>query len=264
MTTRLGSLNEFCWMDLKTRDLPGTAAFFADLLGWHFAVDEEDWRRATKISFGGGRAGGGDGRAAGEGGWGAGRDGRAAGGTGWWLGGVSDLAHPVYPPGTPAHIAYYLAVDDVDRRTGTAVANGARLVVPPFEAGDQGRLATLVDPVGAAVSFWQPHRFGGWRLPPGSTGAPHRMVLACAQPDRARDFYREVTDTDFAHADFTTTGAAPQWELMVGVDGLATVAARVRERDGGQVSWIEDGGRPVLRLSGPEGLTFLVTQLRAR
>lgn len=37
-------------MDLKTRDIPGTAAFFSAVLGWHFAVDERDRRRATKIT----------------------------------------------------------------------------------------------------------------------------------------------------------------------------------------------------------------------
>ncbi|WP_246096774.1 VOC family protein [Streptomyces botrytidirepellens] len=140
--------NAFCWMDLKTRDLPGTAAFFSKTLGWHFAVDEEDWRQTTAIAVDGHR-----------------------------IGGVSDLAQPVYPPGTPAHIAYYLAVDDVDRRTEAATARGARLVVPPFDAGDQGRMATLIDPVGAAFSLWQPYRFSGWGFPPRTAGAPHRMVL---------------------------------------------------------------------------------------
>ncbi|WP_328349396.1 hypothetical protein OG800_01775 [Streptomyces sp. NBC_00445] len=102
-------MNRFCWMDLKTRDLPGTAAFFSTALGWRFAVDENDWRKAIKFVA-----------------------------NGYQIGSVSDLANPVYPPGTPAHIAYYLAVDDVDRRTEAATANGARLVLPPSEAGDQG------------------------------------------------------------------------------------------------------------------------------
>ncbi|GCB51728.1 VOC family protein [Streptomyces sp. NL15-2K] len=106
MTARLGSLNEFCWMDLKTHHPPDTAAFFSAALGWRFAVDEEDWRRAVKIAVDGHR-----------------------------IGSVSDLASPVYPSGSPAHIAFYLSVDDVDSRVETATANGARLVVPPFDAG---------------------------------------------------------------------------------------------------------------------------------
>lgn len=35
--------------DRKTRDLSGTAAFFAQTLGWRF---EEDWRKATKVATG--------------------------------------------------------------------------------------------------------------------------------------------------------------------------------------------------------------------
>ncbi|MDT0444670.1 hypothetical protein [Streptomyces johnsoniae] len=58
MTPRPGSLNEFCWMDLKARDVPGTVTFFSEMLGRHFAVDEEDWRQATKITVDGHRIGG--------------------------------------------------------------------------------------------------------------------------------------------------------------------------------------------------------------
>ncbi|MDX3643954.1 VOC family protein [Streptomyces sp. MB09-02B] len=217
-------------MDLKTRDLPGTTAFFAATLGWHLTVDEEDPRRSTRITTGDGHR----------------------------VGGASDLANPVYPPGTPAHIAFYLAVDDVDARTATAVANGARLVLPPFDAGDQGRVATLVDPVGAAVSLWQPYRFGGWGFPQGAPGTPHRMVLTCQRPDRAREFYRKVTGTAPVHADFASGDAPSQWEVVVAVADLETVAARAL----GQVAWSADRGRPALRLTSPEGLTLRVVQLR--
>lgn len=136
--TRHGPLNEFCWMDLKTRDPSGTAAFFSAVLGWDFAVDETDWRRAVVFSAGDHR-----------------------------IGGVSDLAQPVHPPGLPAHVAYYLAVDDVDHRTAVAAENGAQILLPPFDAGDQGRIATLIDPAGAAVSLWRPRgsRDGRYRPP---------------------------------------------------------------------------------------------------
>lgn len=234
---RPGSPNEFCWFDLKTRDPAGTAAFFSKTLGWRFAVDEQDWRKATKISV----------------------DGHP-------IGGVSDLANPVYPPGTPAHIAYYLAVDDVDHRTEAAAANGARVVVPPFDAGDQGRMATLIDPVGAAVSLWQPHRFTGWNLPPRLSGAPHRMTLTCEQPDRARHFYRETIGASLPHADFTATPAptvpAPQWELTVAVDDPAGVVTRARTLGGEHAATTyEEAGRHVVRLHGPEGLTVRVCRL---
>jgi predicted enzyme related to lactoylglutathione lyase len=223
-------------MDLKTRDLPGTAAFFSTALGWRFAVDEDDWRKATKFAA-----------------------------NGYQIGSVSDLANPVYPPGTPAHIAYYLAVDDVDRRTEAATANGARLVLPPFEAGDQGRMATLIDPVGAAFSLWQAHLFSGWEFPPHTAYAPHRMVLACNEPDQARHFYREMAGAPLADADFITTreaiSSAPQWELAVGVDDLEGVAARVRSHGQGVVTRLGQNDGRSLRLSSPEGLTFQVRSL---
>ncbi|MFD5234504.1 VOC family protein [Streptomyces qaidamensis] len=232
MTTRLGSLNEFCWMDLKTRDPAGTATLLSKTLGWRFAVDEKDWRKATQISV----------------------DGQP-------IGGVSDLASPVYPPETPAHIAYYLAVDDIDRRVEAATARGARLVVPPFDAGDQGRLATLIDPEGAAFSLWQRHHFPGWCFPPRPAGSPDRMVLACDQPDEARHFYEGTTGAPLFCADFVAAvgpgASAPRWELVVAVDDLDNI---IRADDDGQASVAssEENGRRVVRLSTPEGLSFLV------
>ncbi|GGZ44968.1 hypothetical protein GCM10010387_44230 [Streptomyces inusitatus] len=197
-------------MDLKTHDPAGAAEFFSTVLGWHFAVDEDDWRRATKIY----------------------ENGRP-------VGGVSDLSQPVYPPGTPAHIAHYLAVDDVDRRTEAATAHGARLVVPPFDAGDQGRIATLVDPFGAAVSLWQARGFAGW-------DEPRPLVLDCPDPEGARRFYREVLGLE--QAEFGTADV-PGWRPVVLVDDLPAVAARAAGR-------LRDG-----MLHSPQGL---VLEVRAR
>ncbi|MYX13097.1 GNAT family N-acetyltransferase [Streptomyces sp. SID8374] len=227
--TRHGPLNEFCWMDLKTRDPSGTAAFFSSVLGWDFAVDENDWRKAVSFSTGDHR-----------------------------IGGVSDLARPVYPPGTPAHIAYYLAVDDVDHRTAVAAAHGAQVLVPPFDAGDQGRIATLIDPVGAAVSLWRPSGFAGWPVsPPDGAGAvPHHAVLACEDPERARHFYAAVTGAPPARAAFleASTATAPQWELVLAVGDPDGVAARARDHGGEFVTTAEG----LKRLRSPEGLAFRV------
>ncbi|MEW1870510.1 VOC family protein [Streptomyces caelestis] len=80
-SSHLGAPNGFCWVDVKTHDVPGTAVFFSAVPGRRFAVGESDGRRATKISA-----------------------------DGHQIGGVSDLGSPLRPPGTPARIAHYLAV----------------------------------------------------------------------------------------------------------------------------------------------------------
>ncbi|MEU3207017.1 VOC family protein [Streptomyces cyaneofuscatus] len=246
--TRHGPLNEFCWMDLKTHDPSGTAAFFSSVLGWEFAVDEQDWRRAVKFSAGGHR-----------------------------VGGISDLAQPVYPPGTPAHIAYYLAVDDVDLRTAVAAENGAQVVVPPFDAGDQGRIATLADPMGAVFSLWRPSGFAGWPASPPPEGedvgvdvprieaAPHRMVLVSEDPRRAQDFYTEMLGAPLARATFRQgpygATSAPQWELLIGVYDVEAVVTRACEHECGLVTLSRECGRPRAQLRSPEGLTFRIQPL---
>lgn len=233
-TTGLGASGEFCWMDIKTRDIPATADFFSFVLDWRFAVDETDWRRATKIRCGG-----------------------------HWIGSVSDLATPIYPPGLPAHVAFYLSVDDVDRRMAQAAAHGAQLVLAPFGVAGQGRMSTLLDPFGAAFSLWQPGEFTGWRFPPGLPGGPHRMVLVCEHPDQAEHFYRHALGVPVRHAGFLppTAGAAPtpQWELVIGVPDLEAVATRARRHGGDVVAWSLRAGRTAMRLSSTEGLTFHVT-----
>lgn len=216
-------------MDVKAHDPPAVAAFFSAVLAWRFSVDEQDWRQATKITAGGEP-----------------------------IGGVSDLSSPIYPPGTPAHVAYYLAVDDVDQRVTTATANGARLVVAPFEAGNQGRIATLVDPAGAHFSIWRPNGPGGWAAAP---RGPQRMVLACSDPAQAERFYRETLGAAVGSADFVTATAhdspTPQWEACFRVDDLDAVAAHARTHGQEPVA-LRYGGRAGLRLSSPEGHVFRI------
>ncbi|MFL1381610.1 MULTISPECIES: VOC family protein [unclassified Nocardiopsis] len=210
-------------MDLKTHDVGATADFLAALLGWECAVAEEDPRRATSVYAEGVR-----------------------------IGGVSDLSLPPYPPGLPAHTAYYVAVDDADGRTAAAEAAGARVVVEPFDAGDQGRVSTLVDPAGAVVSLWEGRSFRGWTR-------PRRMLLACAEPERAADFYTRVLGGVPRGASIVRGDTAPAWELVLANRDPAALAGPARERGGAVVR--EDG---VTRLRSAEGLSFVLGAPRAR
>ncbi|WP_250287693.1 VOC family protein [Streptomyces atroolivaceus] len=231
MTPRqLGESGEFCWMDLKTHDPSGTAAFFSAVLGWDFAVDGNDWREAVKVSAGGHR-----------------------------IGGVSDLTGPLYPAGLPAHIAFYLAVEDVDAAMDRALGAGARLVLAPFDAGDQGRIATLIDPVGAVFSLWRTDETNRWSP---AAGVPEDMILACTDPGQARDFYAAMLGTAPDRTRFVSAhgpeASAPRWELAVVADDLDVVAALALDHGREARGERDHDGRPSLRLSSPEGLTFHV------
>ncbi|MBX7268842.1 VOC family protein [Micromonospora sp. Llam7] len=220
-------------MDVKTRDTPGTATFFSALLGWRFAVDESDWRRATVITVGE-----------------------------FPIGTVSDLAAPIYPPGTPAHLAFYLHVDDVDERVAAAEAGGADVVVAPFDVPGQGRLATLIDPFGAAVSIWRPTPAVGWRHPVALPMAPHRMVLSCPRPGLVRRFYRASLGADLQHADFVPMpdGATSpgQWQLVIPVPDLAAIADRFARFSDNARELSMDPQLGALRVSTDEGLSVYV------
>lgn len=207
----------FCWMDLKTHDVGATAGFLVALLGWECAVAEEDPRRAVSVYAEGVR-----------------------------IGGVSDLSRPPYPPGLPAHTAYYIAVDDADGRTAAAEAAGARVVVEPFDADGQGRVATLVDPVGAAVSLWEGRSLRGW-------ARPRTLRLACAEPERAADFYTRVLGAVPRGASIVRGDAAPAWELVLADRDPRALAGPARERGGAVV---REGG--VTRLRSAEGLSFVL------
>ncbi|WP_327151936.1 hypothetical protein [Nocardia sp. NBC_01329] len=161
-------------MDCKAADVDAAARVFADEFGWECLVDPGDWRGAIKA--------------------------RA---DNHWVAGLSNLDSPLYPPGTPPHISYYLAVGDAAAAHGLAVADGATSLIAPTPVADQGILATVIDPFGAAVSLWQPGAFAGWTHPRGPR-IPGRIVHESRDPAAAERFYRVRLGLSLRYADFTT------------------------------------------------------------
>ena len=56
--------------------------------------------------------------------------------------------------GVPNHWISYMSVKDVDASTKTAIAAGAKQVMPPTDFPDVGRGSALQDPTGAAFCLW--------------------------------------------------------------------------------------------------------------
>jgi uncharacterized protein len=111
----------FCWVDLGTVDPAAAKAFYGGLLGWEF----DDLPTGDKGTYTICRL-----------------DGKAVAG--------------LYDGAEETGWGSYIKVDDVDRAAGRARELGAQVLVEPFDAPGGGRVATVRDPAGAAVSLSRP------------------------------------------------------------------------------------------------------------
>ena len=65
------------------------------------------------------------------------------------------------------------ARDDIEALAKRVQSAGGTVVAPPFDVGDQGRMAVFQDPAGAFISAWQGTRMGGFQ-----TDAPNSFGWA--------------------------------------------------------------------------------------
>jgi hypothetical protein len=88
----------------------------------------------------------------------------------------------------PAHWISYLSVDDVDVIAAAAIAHGGKVIVPPRDLGEIGRMARVVDPQGAQLCLFK-NAMGD---PPDTAPRPGEWLwneLHTTDPRRALEFY---------------------------------------------------------------------------
>lgn len=66
--------------------------------------------------------------------------------------------------GVPPHWNSYVTVTNVDDTVNNAQSLGAKVVAPPFDVMDAGRMAVLQDPTGAVFQVWQAGKSIGARI----------------------------------------------------------------------------------------------------
>ena len=59
-------------------------------------------------------------------------------------------------PGLPAHWLGYVTVKDVDASAAKAKKLRGKVVIPPFDVPEVGRIAVVVDPQGASIGLFKP------------------------------------------------------------------------------------------------------------
>ena len=124
----------FIWHELVTADQRASGHFFRELLHWTSReVDAGPFGTYTLFQKGG-------------------QD-------------VAGMMNPTSDtPGKGPYWHSYIAVADIDACAGRAVALGGRVLVPPHEVPQFGRVCAIADPTGAIAHLVQPT--GGERQPP--------------------------------------------------------------------------------------------------
>ncbi|WP_020515126.1 VOC family protein [Paractinoplanes globisporus] len=149
-------------MDLGTADLGDARRFYPELFGWSY---EDDGSYTTFLL-----------------------NGRPVAGAG-----------PLFGEGQPTAWSTYIATNDADMVAARVAANGGKVLVPPFDVHDQGRMAAFLDPGGAPFSVWQAGTMQGAAVfdVPGSLTWNE---LNTRNLDEAHAFYGGVFGWQFRHS----------------------------------------------------------------
>lgn len=247
-------LGEPCWIDLITSDPARSVQFYAALLGWRAVDTGTDSGRYTMFFHG---------------------DAAIAGLT------------PQDPSSGNRDVwTTYLATANVDETLRAATAAGAAVLAPAQTIGDQGRLAVLTDPTGAAVGIWEAAGHRGFGAD-NEVGTPVWHELMTRDFPAAIAFYEEVfgwtsiplSDTsDFRYSTFgydesmtggvydadamLPTGVPSHWQVYLGVADVRSAAQRVRELGGTVLRepWDSDFGT-FAQVTDSTGAAFLLGQV---
>ena len=115
--------NRPAWVDLSSADPEGSRNFYSQLLGWDIKVDPDPQ----------------------YGGYAMAED------AGVGLAGIG----PKQDPSAPTAWSLYIGTDDAAALAQRVTDNGGKVVMAPFDVGDQGKMAVFQDPSGAFISAWQ-------------------------------------------------------------------------------------------------------------
>ena len=118
---------------------------------------------------------------------------------------------PQQNPDAPPYWTTYITVADVEKTAALASENGGAVLAEPFDVLDAGRMAVLLDSVGAAVSIWQPINHIGAQVV-NEPGAFCWNELNVRDPDAAKAFYGALFGWE-AVTDPAAAGAYFEWKL---------------------------------------------------
>jgi uncharacterized protein len=151
----------FCWCELVTSDQNAAKDFYTKLFGWT-ANDQPMGpdQFYTMLELGGKT-----------------------------VGALYGMDSAQLGRGVPVHWNLYVSVESADDSAKLAESLGAKIVMPPFDVMDVGRMAAIQDPAGAAIALWQAKAHIGASVID-ETGAFCWYELTVNDTDAAKAFYK--------------------------------------------------------------------------
>jgi uncharacterized protein len=156
--TRTSVANRPAWVDLASPDVEASRQFYSALFGWDVQVSPDPQYGGYGIAHLGGEQ-------------------------------VAGIG-PKMSADQPTVWAVYIGTADAEALAGKVQAAGGTVLAPPFDVGDQGRMAVFQDPSGAVVSAWQPAAMGAFHS--GRENTFGWAELNARGVESAVPFYEEV------------------------------------------------------------------------
>jgi uncharacterized protein len=152
------------WVDLATPDPAASKAFYHELFGWEYDDQETDQPGTDYVM-----ARKGEHNAA----------------------GMMQLSEQMVESGMPPVWTTYVSVSDIDATAAKVESAGGKLLQPPMDVMDVGRMAVLADPAGAVIALWQPKEHIGAEVV-NEHGALTWNELVTPDPGAVAGFYETV------------------------------------------------------------------------
>ena len=184
--TAVSVANKPAWIDLSSADPESSRKFYAAVFGWQVEVDPDPQYGGYATA----KAGGKD---------------------------VAGIG-PQMSPGMPTAWSLYIGTDDAEALAKKVQDAGGKVVAPPMQVGEQGKMAVFQDPSGAFIAAWQPKAMSRF-----NTGLPNSYgwaELTARGIDKATAFYRSI----FGWLPKTTPmgeGQGDYTEFQIGGDSVA-------------------------------------------
>ncbi len=213
----------FCWIELATSDQNAAKKFYGALFGWtpnDMPMGPEEVYTIFRLEN---------------------RDAAAA----------YTLRPEQVAQHVPPNWILYIQVDNVDASAAKVTELGGKVVMPPFDVFDAGRMSVIQDPTGAYFCMWQPKKNAGIGI-----HSVHGTLcwgdLATPDTDRAQKFYSnllgwqftkgEKDDSGYLHikngehfiggmppSKYMQPGVPPHWLAYFMVDDVDVTANKAKE-----------------------------------